>query len=181
MFSSLENNTQFSKGHFWQLIQYHSFIWNRLVLNTCQHHRAIIQCIVTKVQTRKQTDTLSMSLYKVVMYLECSPFLEKERDGGGLIAPMCPFVSFFILPWLAGKCPFVTMHCSYFRMIASKLGHKGDILDFRCTVPKNSNFYTLCEGYNSSSNSISAFHDWCVYSIVIAAPKSWAKWKGIMV
>ena len=50
--------------------------------------------------------------YKAVMYLECSPFLEKERDGGGPIAPMCPFVAFFILPLLAGKCPFVTMHCT---------------------------------------------------------------------
>ena len=69
-----------------------------------------IQCIVTKVQTRKQTGTLSLSLYKAVMYLECSPFLEKERDGGGPIALMCPFVAFFILPLLAGKCPFVTMH-----------------------------------------------------------------------
>ena len=57
-----------------------------------------IQCIVTKVQTRKQTGTLSLSLYKAGMYLECSPFLEKERDGGGPIAPMCPFVAFFILP-----------------------------------------------------------------------------------
>ena len=71
-----------------------------------------VQCIVTKVQTRKQTGTLSLSLYKAVMYLECSPFLEKERDGGGPIAPMCPFVAFFILPLLAEKCPFVTMHCT---------------------------------------------------------------------
>ena len=46
------------------------------------------------------------------MYLQCSPFLEKERDGWRPIAPMCPFVAFFILPWLAGKCPFVTMHCT---------------------------------------------------------------------
>ena len=53
-----------------------------------------LQCIVTKLQTRKQTGTLSLSLYKAVMYLECSPFLEKERDGGGPIAPMCPFVVF---------------------------------------------------------------------------------------
>ena len=71
-----------------------------------------VQSIVTKVQTRKQTGTLSLSLYKAVMYLECSPFLEKERDGGGLVAPMCPFVAFFILPLLAEKCPFVTMHCT---------------------------------------------------------------------
>ena len=49
----------------------------------------IIQCIVTKVETRKQTGTLF--LYKAVMYLECVPFLEKERDRGGPIAPTCPF------------------------------------------------------------------------------------------
>ena len=42
----------------------------------------VLQCIVTKVQTRKQTGTLSLSLYKAAMYLECSPFLEKGRDGG---------------------------------------------------------------------------------------------------
>ena len=59
-----------------------------------------IKWIVTKVQTRKQTGTLSLSLYKAVMYLECSPFLEKERDGGGPIALMCPFVAFSILPWI---------------------------------------------------------------------------------
>ena len=57
----------------------------------------------TKVRTRKHTVTLSLSLYKTVMYLECSPFLEEERDGGGPIAPTCPFVAFFILPWLAGN------------------------------------------------------------------------------
>ena len=56
-----------------------------------------IQCIVTRVQTRKLMGTLSLSLYKAVMYLEYSPFPEKERDGWRLIAPMCPFVSFFIL------------------------------------------------------------------------------------
>ena len=43
------------------------------------------------------------------MYLECYPFLEKERDGGGPIAPMCPFVAFLIVPLLAGKCPFCTV------------------------------------------------------------------------
>ena len=46
------------------------------------------------------------------MYLECSPFLGKERDCGGPIEPICPFVAYFILPLLAGKCPFVTMHCT---------------------------------------------------------------------
>ena len=40
---------------------------------------------------------------KAVIFIECSPFLEKERGGGGLKAPMCPFVSFYILPWLAGN------------------------------------------------------------------------------
>ena len=30
-----------------------------------------------------------MSLYKSVMYLECSPFLEKEGDGEGQMARMC--------------------------------------------------------------------------------------------
>ena len=55
-----------------------------------------LQWIVTKVQARKQTGTLS--LHKAVMYLECFPSLEKERDGGGLIAPLRPFVSFLILP-----------------------------------------------------------------------------------
>ena len=45
-----------------------------------------IQCIVTKVQTRKQTGTLSLYLYEAVMYLEYSPFLEKERADGWLIA-----------------------------------------------------------------------------------------------
>ena len=45
------------------------------------------------------------------MYLDYSPFLEKERDGGGLIAPMCSFVAFSILPLFAGKCLFVTIHC----------------------------------------------------------------------
>ena len=39
---------------------------------------------------------------KAVIFIECSPFLEKERGGGGLKAPMCPFVSFFINPWPAG-------------------------------------------------------------------------------
>ena len=57
-----------------------------------------VQSIVTKVQTRKQMGTLSLSLYKAFMYLECSPFLQKERDGGGPKAPKCPFVAFFILP-----------------------------------------------------------------------------------
>ena len=40
------------------------------------------------------------------MYLECSPFLEKERDGGGPIALMCPFVAFLILPLVSRKMPF---------------------------------------------------------------------------
>ena len=44
------------------------------------------------------------------MYLECFPFLEKVRDGGGPKAPICPFVTFFILPLLAGKCPFAKMY-----------------------------------------------------------------------
>ena len=35
--------------------------------------------------------TLSLSLYKAVMYLECSPFLEKERDSGGPIHIVCKF------------------------------------------------------------------------------------------
>ena len=90
-----------------------------------------IQCIVTKVQTRKQTGTLSLSLYKAAMYLECSPFLEKERDGWRPIAPMCPFVAFFILPWLAGKCPFVTMHCMVLRkqITTSSENRKRFVLD----------------------------------------------------
>ena len=89
---------------------------------------SLLQCIVTKVQTRKQMGTLS--LYKAVMYLECSPFLEKERDGWRPIAPMCPFVAFFIRPWLAGKCPFVTMHCILAPTFA-KLRHLTKKLPFR--------------------------------------------------
>ena len=71
----------------------------------------VVKCIVTKTQTRIQTGTLSLSLYKIVTFLECYPFLEKERDGG-LIPPMCLFVSLLILPWLAGKYPYVTMPCT---------------------------------------------------------------------
>ena len=76
-----------------------------------------LQCIATKVQTGKQTSTLFLSLYKAVMYLGCSLFLGKERDGRGPIAPMCPFVAFFILPWSAVKCPFVT-HCTWPRSLS---------------------------------------------------------------
>ena len=84
----------------------------KLDLNNLRRNRDTVLC--NKVQTRKQTGTLSLLLYKAAMYLECSPFLEKERDSWRPIAPMCPFVAFFILPWLAGKCPFVTMHCISF-------------------------------------------------------------------
>ena len=81
------------------------------VISTCTE---TVLCIVTKVQTRKQTGTLSLPLYKAAKYLECSPFLEKEEDGGGPIAAMCLFVALFILPLLTGKYPFVTMHCTLF-------------------------------------------------------------------
>ena len=75
-------------------------------------HFLYIQWIVRKFQTKKQTGTLY--LCKAVRYLECLPFLEKVREGRGPIAPMCSFVAFFILPFLAGKCPFLTMHCISF-------------------------------------------------------------------
>ena len=73
-----------------------------------------VKCIETKFQTRKQTNTLSMSLYKAVMYLEFSPFLDKEREGGGANSTDVSVCCLFILPLLAEKCPFVTMHHNIF-------------------------------------------------------------------
>ena len=47
-----------------------------------------------------------------VVYLECLPLFEKERDSEGLLAQMFPFVSFFILPLhsvlVSIKIPFTT-------------------------------------------------------------------------
>ena len=71
-----------------------------------------IQWIVPKTPHRKQKGNQFLSLSQVVAYLECPPFLRKGpaciRDSGGLfswISADCPFVSFFILTWLAGNCP----------------------------------------------------------------------------
>ena len=55
-----------------------------------------IQCIVTKAQTRKSTGPLSLSLYKAVMHLECSPFLEKERANSTDVPVCCLFYSALI-------------------------------------------------------------------------------------
>ena len=41
---------------------------------------------------------------KAVIFIECSPFLEKDRGGGGRKAPMWLFVSFYILLSLLEAC-----------------------------------------------------------------------------